>query len=53
MKKGQKIEFLDLKKLLFSAIFLSGFWGYPSPTPLKDNHCAQKSLAERGGGTPP
>ena len=52
-EKRQKIEFLDLKKLLFSAIFLSGFWGYPSPTPLKDNHCAQKSLAERGGGYPP
>ena len=49
-KKIQKIEFLDLKNLLFSGIFLSGFGGY-SPS-LTDNHCAQKSLAERGG-TPP
>ena len=49
MQKG-KIEFLDLKNLLFSGIFLSGIGGYPPP--LTDNHCAQKSLAERGG-TPP
>ena len=30
-KKGQKIEFLDLKSLLFSGIFLSGIRGYPPP----------------------
>ena len=47
-EKRQKLEFLDLKNLLFGGIFLSGFGGY-SPPPLKDNHCAQKSLAERGG----
>ena len=28
-KKMQKIEFLDLKNLLFSGIFLSGIGGYP------------------------
>ena len=48
--KKAKIEFLDLEYLLFDGIFLSGIGGY---TPLlTDNHCAQKSLAERGG-TPP
>ena len=47
-EKRQKIEFLDLKNLLFSGIFLSGIGGYPPP-PLTDNHFAQKSLAERGG----
>ena len=46
-EKRQKIEFLDLKNLLFSGIFLSGIWAYPPP-PLTNNHCAQKSLAERG-----
>ena len=31
-EKRQKIEFLDLKNLLFSGIFLSGIGGYtPSP----------------------
>ena len=50
-EKRQKIEFLDLKNLLFSGIFLSGIGGYPPP--LTDNHCAQKSLAERGGTPPP
>ena len=28
-EKGQKIEFLDLKSLLFSGIFFSGIGGYP------------------------
>ena len=51
-EKRQKIEFLDLKNLLFSGIFLSGIGGYP-PLPLTDNHCAQKSLAERGGTPTP
>ena len=50
-EKRQKIEFLDLKNLLFSGIFLSGIGG--SPPPLTDNHCAQKSLAERGDTPPP
>ena len=30
-EKRQKIEFLDLKNLLFSGIFLSGIGGYPLP----------------------
>ena len=30
-EKGKRIEFLDLKKLLFSGIFLSGIGGYPPP----------------------
>ena len=49
-EKRQKIEFSNLKYLLFSGIFLSGIGGYRPP--LTENHCAQKSLAERGG-TPP
>ena len=48
-EKRQKLEFLDLKNLLFFGIFLSEIRGYPPP-PLTDNRCAQKSLAERGGG---
>ena len=50
--KRQKIEFLDLRNLLFSGIFLSGFGGTPPP-PLTDKHCAQKNLAERGGTPTP
>ena len=50
-EKGKKIKFLDLKNLLFSGIFLSGMGG--TPLPLTDNHCAQKSLAERGGTPSP
>ena len=50
-EKRQKIEFSDLKSLLFSGIFLSGIGGYPPP-PLMENHPAQKPLAEMGG-TPP
>ena len=30
-EKRQKREFLDLKYLLFSGIFLSGIGGYPPP----------------------
>ena len=30
-EKRQKIEFLDLKNLLFSGIFLSGIGGYSPP----------------------
>ena len=51
-EKRQKMEFSDLKYLLFSGIFLGGIGGYPPP-PLKENHCAQKSLAEREGTPPP
>ena len=50
-EKKQKIEFSNLKYLLFSGIFLSGIGGYP-PSPLTENHLAQKPLAEKGG-TPP
>ena len=52
IKKRQNIEFLDLKNLLFSGIFLSGIGGYPPP-PLMENHPAQKPLAEMGGNPPP
>ena len=52
MHDSQKIEFFDLKKLLFSGIFLSGIGGAPPPPPLTDNHPAQKPIAEMGG-TPP
>ena len=48
MKKGKKIEFSNLKYLLFSGIFLSGIGGYPPP-PFTENHPAQKPLAEMGG----
>ena len=51
-EEGQKIEFLDLKYLFFSRIFLSGIWGYP-PLPLTENHSAQKPLEEIGGTSPP
>ena len=42
-KKRQKIEFLDLKRRFFSLAELGG-----TPSPLTENHCAQKSLAEWG-----
>ena len=51
-KKKQKIEFFDLKNLLFSGIFLSGIGGYHPPT-LTENHPAQKPLSERGYNPPP
>ena len=51
-EKRQKMDFSDLRYLLFSGIFLSGIGGYPPP-PLMDNQCAQKSLAERGVPPPP
>ena len=51
-QKRQKMEFSDLKYLLFSGIFPSGIGGYPPP-PLTENHPAQKPLAERGGTPPP
>ena len=51
-EKRQKIEFLDLKNLLFSGIFLSRPGGCPPP-PLTENHPAQKPLAEMGGPPAP
>ena len=48
MKKAKEIEFLDLKYLLFSGIFLIGIGGYPPP-PLTENHPAQKTLSGKGG----
>ena len=51
-EKRQKIEFLDLKKPVFSGIFLSRIRGYPPP-PLTENRPAQKPLAEMGGTPPP
>ena len=47
-EKGQNIEFLDLKSLLFSEIFLSGIWGYPPP-PLNGKSSCLKSLSGKGG----
>ena len=38
-EKRQKMEFLDLKYLLFS-----GIGGYPSPTPLAENHFSKKVI---------
>ena len=52
MKKGKKIELSDQKTLFFSGIFPSGMGDTPPP-PLTENHCAQKSLAERGVPPPP
>ena len=49
--KRQKKEFLDLKNLLFSGIFLSGIGVYP-PFPLKvfgQDDCPLRG----GGGYPP
>ena len=36
-EKRQKMEFSDLKYLLFSGIFISGIGGLPLP-PLTENH---------------
>ena len=51
-EKRQKMEFSDLKYLLFSGIFLSGIGGYPPP-PLNGKSSCQKPLAEMGGNLPP
>ena len=45
-EKRPKIEFSNLKYLLFSRIFLSGIGVYPHP-PLTEIHPAQKSLTEK------
>ena len=47
-KKKQKIEFLDLKYLLFSEIFLSGIGGgTPLPT-LRGKSSCPKTLSGKG-----
>ena len=51
-EKRQKIEFLDLKNLLFSGIFLSGIGGYP-PSPLNGKSSSPKTLSGKGGHHPP
>ena len=51
-EKRQKIEFLDLKNLLFSGIFLSGIGGYP-PSPLNRQSLCSKKLSGKGGYPPP
>ena len=53
-QKGAKISvFLAKNRCFLADFFLSGIGGYPPPHPLTENHCAQKSLAERGGTPPP
>ena len=52
-KKRQKIEFLDLKKLLFSGIFLGGIGEYPPPPPLNGQSSCPKTLSGKGGYNPP
>ena len=47
-EKRQKIEFFDLKNLLFSGIFLSGIGGYPPP-PLNGKSSCPKTLSGKGG----
>ena len=46
------MEFLDLKYLLFSGIFLSGIGGY-SPPPLNGKSSCPKTLSANGGYQPP
>ena len=50
-EKRQKIEFLDLKNLLFSGIFLIGIMGYPPP--LNGQSLCSKKLSGKGGDPPP
>ena len=47
-EKSQKMEFSDLKYLLFSGIFLSGIGGYP-PSPLNRKSSCPKTLSGKGG----
>ena len=54
-EKRQQIEFLDLKNLLFSGIFLSRIGGYPLH-PSTENQCEKKKfffLSGKGGTPPP
>ena len=48
MKKGKKIEFLDLKRRFFSLAELGG-----TPPSLTENHFYKKPLAEMGGTPSP
>ena len=50
-EERQKIEFLDLKNLPFSGIFLTGIRGYPPP-PLNGKSCCPKTLSGNGGYPP-
>ena len=50
-KKGQKIEFLDLKKGKKEDFFLSGIGGYPPPLNGK-SLCPKKHSGMWVGGTP-
>ena len=47
-EKKEKIEFSDLKYLLFNGIFLSGIGGYPHPPLNRESSCA-KTLSGNGG----
>ena len=47
-EKMQKIQVSDLKRLLFSGIFLSGIEGYPPP-PLNGKSSCPKTLSGNGG----
>ena len=51
-EKRQKIEFSNLKYLLFSGIFLNGIGGYPPP-PLNGKSSCLKTLSRKGGDPPP
>ena len=52
--KGHIIDQKGLKKYekRLKYLFFSGIGGYP-PSPLTENHPAQKPLAEMGGTPPP
>ena len=50
-EKRQKIEFSDLRNLLFSGIFLSGIGG--TPFPLNGKSSCPKTLSGKGGYPPP
>ena len=50
-EKRQKLQFWDLKYLLFSGIFLSGIGGYPPP-PLNGKSSCPKTFSGKGGYSP-
>ena len=49
-EKGKKWNFRTHNTCFLAEFFLAELGG--TPHPLTDNHCAQKSLAERGGTAP-
>ena len=51
-EKGEKNGVFGPTKTCILVEFSLAEWG-GNPTPLTDNNCAQKSLAERGGYAPP